>query len=39
MCSEQDHLSVLKGLQLIIFVFSQTETGAKNVAMGITWKL
>ena len=33
MCSEQDPLSLFKGLRMGIFGFSQRETGAKSVAM------
>ena len=32
-CSEQDPLSLFKGLQMGIIGFSQKETGAKSVAM------
>ena len=35
-CSEQDPLSLFKGLQIGIFVFSQKETGARRVAMATT---
>ena len=35
--SEQDPLSIFKGLQMGIFGFSQRETGAKSVAMVTKW--
>ena len=37
MCSEQDPLSLFKGLQMSIFGSSQRETGAKSVAMVTKW--
>ena len=39
MCSEQEPLTLLKGLQMGIFGFSQKETGAESVAMATTRKV
>ena len=35
-CSEQDPLSLFKGLQMGIFGFTQKETGAESFAMATT---
>ena len=39
MCSEEDPLSLFKGLQMGIFGFSQKETGAKSVNMAKAGKV
>ena len=39
MWSEQEPLTLFKGLQMGIFGFLQKETGAESVAMATTWKV
>ena len=39
MCSEQEPLTLFKGLQMGIFGFSQKETEAESVAMATTRKV
>ena len=38
MCSEQEPLTLFKGLQMGIFGFSQRKTGGESVAMATTRK-